>query len=80
MLVLICYHTSALIDTGAVITGFDNFQVAQYLLQNGLSGFEACIFLDRGSLSPLICCPSPGFDVESAAVQRTGRWRCCELA
>jgi hypothetical protein len=38
------YH--ALIDTGALITGFDNLAVATYVLQNGLSGFDACVFLD----------------------------------
>jgi hypothetical protein len=38
------YH--ALIDTGALVTGFENLAVAQYLLQEGLQGFEACVFLD----------------------------------
>jgi hypothetical protein len=38
------YH--ALIDTGALVTGFDNFGVAAYLLNKGLTGFDACIFLD----------------------------------
>jgi hypothetical protein len=37
---------NALIDTGALVTGFDNLGVAQYLLQNGLKGFDACVFLD----------------------------------
>ena len=38
------YH--ALIDTGALVTGYDNLGVAAYLLQHGLHGFDACIFLD----------------------------------
>jgi hypothetical protein len=38
------YH--ALVDTGALVTGYDNLAVAQYLLQHGLAGFDACIFLD----------------------------------
>ena len=38
------YH--ALIDTGALVTGYDNLAVARYLLQRGLAGFEACVFLD----------------------------------
>ena len=38
------YH--ALIDTGALVTGFDNLGVATYLLQRGLRSFDACVFLD----------------------------------
>jgi hypothetical protein len=37
----------ALIDTGALITGMDNEQVARYLLQAGLEGKDGCVFLDR---------------------------------
>jgi len=39
-----CYH--ALIDTGALITGLDNYSVARRLLEYGLKAFDACIFLD----------------------------------
>jgi hypothetical protein len=38
------YH--ALIDTGALVTGYDNLGVAVYLMKHGLQGFDACIFLD----------------------------------
>lgn len=38
------YH--ALIDTGALITGLSNYQVAQYLLQKGLHSMEGCVFMD----------------------------------
>jgi hypothetical protein len=38
------YH--ALIDAGAIITGFRNEEVARYLLLNGLTKFKACIYLD----------------------------------
>jgi hypothetical protein len=38
---------NALIDTGALITGFDNLYVAKYLLENGLRDFDAVIFLDE---------------------------------
>ena len=38
------YH--ALIDTGALITGYSNFEVAQYLIENGLSNLKGCVFLD----------------------------------
>ena len=37
---------SALIDTGALITGYTNEQVARYLLKHGLPQMEACVFLD----------------------------------
>jgi hypothetical protein len=37
----------ALIDTGALITGLSNLQVAQYLLKNGLHAAEGVVFLDE---------------------------------
>jgi hypothetical protein len=36
----------ALIDTGALITGMNNEEVARYLLAHGLEGLDACVFLD----------------------------------
>lgn len=36
----------ALIDTGALITGMSNFEVAQFLLNNGLAWCEGVVFLD----------------------------------
>jgi hypothetical protein len=36
----------ALIDTGAIITGYSNEQVARLLLQYGLAGMDACVFVD----------------------------------
>jgi hypothetical protein len=36
----------ALIDTGALITGMSNLDVAKYLLQKGLSTMEGVVFLD----------------------------------
>ena len=36
----------ALVDTGALITGYSNFEVAQKLLQLGLQGFDGVVFLD----------------------------------
>jgi hypothetical protein len=36
----------ALIDTGALITGMTNLEVAQFLLNNGLSWCEGVVFLD----------------------------------
>jgi hypothetical protein len=37
----------ALIDTGALITGMSNLQVAQYLLKHGLPQMEGVVFLDE---------------------------------
>jgi hypothetical protein len=37
----------ALIDTGALITGLSNRQVARYLLDHGLASFDGVVFLDR---------------------------------
>ena len=51
----------ALIDTGALITGYTNFEVAEYLLKVGLRGKLGCVYLDdhgdkrillRGSRTP----------------------------
>lgn len=38
------YH--ALIDTGALITGMSNYQVARYLLDKGLPDTQGVVFLD----------------------------------
>lgn len=39
------YH--ALIDTGAIITGMTNLDVAHYLLDNGLSTMQGVVYLDE---------------------------------
>ncbi len=58
---------SALIDTGALITGLDSEAVARVLLQEGLSSFEGCVFLDgsdrqmvllRGASEPVLLATS----------------------
>ena len=36
----------ALIDTGALVTGYSNMQVAQQLLSAGLHGLDGVVFLD----------------------------------
>ena len=38
----------ALIDTGALVTGISNVVAAAYLLEVGLNGCDACVFLDEG--------------------------------
>jgi len=37
----------ALIDTGALITGMSNLDVARFLLEKGLAWAEGCVFLDE---------------------------------
>jgi hypothetical protein len=37
---------NALIDTGALVTGMSNLEVAQYLLQNGLPNMQGVVYLD----------------------------------
>ena len=37
----------ALIDTGALITGFSNEEVARYLVDTGLKHLQGCVFLDH---------------------------------
>ncbi|KAL1504687.1 hypothetical protein AB1Y20_008467 [Prymnesium parvum] len=37
----------ALIDTGALVSGFTNVEAARFLLQEGLRGMQACVFLDE---------------------------------
>ena len=34
------------IDTGALVTGFTNYEVASFLLKAGLRGKVGCVFLD----------------------------------
>ena len=40
-------NCNALIDTGALITGLSNYEVALYLLRNGLEDKEGVVFLDE---------------------------------
>ena len=37
---------NALIDTGAIVTGYSNEEVARLLLLYGLNGMDACVFVD----------------------------------
>ena len=39
-------HYHALIDTGALVTGMSNYDVAKYLLDHGLKYAEGVVFLD----------------------------------
>jgi hypothetical protein len=46
------YH--ALIDTGALITGMSNKEVAHFLLRNGLYQFEGCVYLDEADVKMIL--------------------------
>jgi hypothetical protein len=45
---------NALIDTGALITGLSNEQVARKLLEKGLTGMDACVFLDHNNIKMIV--------------------------
>eukprot|EP00756_Hemistasia_phaeocysticola_P020667 Hpha_TRINITY_DN15730_c3_g3::TRINITY_DN15730_c3_g3_i3::g.38070::m.38070 len=38
----------ALIDTGAIITGFTNLQTVRFLLEKGLNDYTGCVFFEEG--------------------------------
>ena len=44
-------HFDALIDVGALVTGFSNEEVARYLLKAGLEGKDAVVYLDAVTVS-----------------------------
>lgn len=52
VLSFLCSH--ALIDTGALITGMSNKEVAAFLLKNGLFNFEGCVYLDEQDVKMIL--------------------------
>jgi len=49
MLTMVAKHDPpfhAFVDTGALVTGFSNKEVAEFLLRVGLPGMECCVYLD----------------------------------
>lgn len=44
----------ALIDTGALITGMSNREVAMFLLKNGLYNFEGVVYLDENDVKMIL--------------------------
>jgi Ca2+-binding EF-hand superfamily protein len=46
---------NALIDTGALITGMSNYEVAAYLLCNGLPWAQGVVFLDSSDKKMILC-------------------------
>jgi hypothetical protein len=55
----------ALIDTGALVTGMSNLEVAQYLLENGLVGIDGVVFLDE--MDRKMICVRKGYRVMKVA-------------
>ena len=46
----------ALIDSGALVTGFDNEEVARFLLDNGLADMKGCVYLDSRDEQVRVSC------------------------
>ena len=44
----------ALIDTGALVTGMSNFEVARFMLEKGLKWADGCVFLDENDRQMII--------------------------
>jgi len=67
---------AALIDTGALITGMSNEEVARYLLKVGLKHLDACVFLDASDQKMVVtreenATPLP---LESSGIRRERRF------
>jgi Ca2+-binding EF-hand superfamily protein len=48
-----------LIDTGALITGLENREVAAYLLENGLNDMDGCVYLDSNDQQMVLLRSNP---------------------
>ena len=59
---------NTLIDVGALITGLTNEEVARYLLEIGLPGMDACVFLDQKDRQMVVIRGSRGAPVELSVV------------
>jgi len=68
-------HYHALIDTGALITGMSNQEVAQYLLDHGLKWAEGVVFLDKDD-KKMILVRATGrvVDAMQCGIERTNRF------
>jgi hypothetical protein len=66
---------AALIDTGALITGYTNEQVARYLLDAGLPHMEACVFLDSQDRKVVVDrTPNPPLHMDRSGVAMAKRF------
>lgn len=67
------YH--ALIDTGALITGMTNLEVASYLLQNGLDTMQGVVFLDNADKKMILVRASMKvMPLEQSGIERAQRF------
>ncbi len=64
------YH--ALIDTGALITGYSNEEVARFLLENGLKDFLACVFIDANNEQMAVVRSTSGIQAHAISLQQCG--------
>jgi hypothetical protein len=70
----------ALIDTGALITGMTNIEVATYLLQHGLPTMEGVVFLDAQDRKMILVRTSMKvMPLDQSGIERARRFRCVRL-
>lgn len=66
---------AALIDTGALITGMSNEDVARYLLRVGLRSKEACVFMDATDRKMVVTrSDGPPLSLESSGIRKEKRF------
>jgi hypothetical protein len=66
---------SALIDTGALITGYTNEECAREMLKIGLTAFKGCVFLDPDDKKMVVTrVGGPSVSLESCGLGRTERF------
>jgi len=64
------YH--ALIDTGALITGFSSEEVARFLLDHGLREFHACVFINTNNEQMAVVRSATGLQARAVPLQQCG--------
>jgi len=64
------YH--ALIDTGALITGFSNEEVARFLLKHGLRDVHACVFINANNEQMAVVRSAAGLQARAIPLQQCG--------
>jgi len=64
------YH--ALIDTGALITGFSNEEVARFLLKHGLGDVHACVFINANNEQMAVVRSAAGLQARAIPLQQCG--------
>jgi hypothetical protein len=64
------YH--ALIDTGALITGYSNEEVARFMLEHGLKHCSACVFIDANNEQKAVVRSVSGLQAKAIPIQQCG--------